>query len=135
MISGRWVLRNITNRDDAVYIVTATLDSGVYTVTGQWGKWDTFMRAGKLGHKPYYEGVWESAAQRAFYDLVAAKKGRNYYRVYRYDTALPWEHAAPIATTPPPKPDPTHSIPPSLSTPVPLTRQDIQTTRAGLLEF
>jgi len=142
MLSGQWVMRNNTNRDDAVYVVTATLNDGVYTITGSWGKWDTFLTGGKLGNKVYYSGVFEYAAQRAFNDLIFKKMDRNYERVRMYDTALPWEQATPMQKAvaelkqkPKPAPVPTpRTAPHPIVNPM-LTRKDIQVTRAGILEL
>jgi len=147
-MEGRIVLRNNTTHQDAVYVILVKETGGVYTVAGQWGKWDQFIKAGKLGEKVYYSGDRMSSAQNQVHDLLSQKLNRSYYRVPQYDTSLPWEKAVPVAEIPQPEPTKPSTFAPTeqaatnqhnrqaVSPPASeITRQDIQTTRAGLLEF
>lgn len=139
MKQGQVVLRNNTTHDDAVYLIVVTENAGNYTLTGCWGKWDTFIKSGKLGSKVYYSGDRAGSARREFDNLLAQKIGRSYFRVRQYDTTLPWEQSVPVSEAAKAVPQTTRPQPQPTRKPQPadpgLTRQDIQTTRAGLLEW
>ncbi len=124
----RLIFRNETSRDDAVYIITAITQNGVVTVAGEWGKWDTFRKAGKLQRKVYYSGTSETRAR----GLVRQMQLKRYQRDYIYQPALSRtddQPQTPAPSTPPPAP----VEPPQPAEP-PVSHPGIQ-TRAGALEF
>lgn len=134
----RLVFRNQTNRDDAVYVITATTQAdGVITVAGEWGKWESFRKGSQLQRKMYYSGTSEIRAR----NQVREMRLRRYERGYDYQPDLSWEEQPPapsVVVSPPVaplKPAPLNAVdtlPQPEDQPAPYP--GIQ-TRAGALEF
>lgn len=89
---GHWILRNNTTREDAVYKIMCVRNyDGSYTVTGEWGRWETYMNGGKLQFKTYYSGKSLITAESAAKALRSSKLQKGYCREPSCDTAMPWE--------------------------------------------
>ena len=129
----RLVFRNTTNRDDAVYVITAiTQEDGFIAVAGEWGRWESFRNGGKLQQKVYYSGTSEVRAR----NQVREMQRRRYERGYDYQPQYSYEEGSAPVVSPPSVAPP---VPPSpLTSPQPEEQSapypGIQ-TRAGALEF
>ena len=88
---GRKVLRNNTIRDDAVYVVTGQVENGIYTVTGMWGRWQSFERDKKLQSKVYFTGNNLVLARLSASHLIRKKTDKHYFHVNQFCEPFPWE--------------------------------------------
>lgn len=140
---ARLVYRNQTNREDAVYIITASTTNGVHTVAGEWGKWDTFRKGGKLQRKVYFTGVDKAQVSAVVYQMITRRNERGYQYLAQFsqmdDEVMLGRWATRPEPTPPAAP-PTRATTPAPPPPTPQPGESPTPyagieTRAGALEF